>query len=130
MPLIAFLNKTGHLESVLNDIIIIIWTCISLFSYTGHFTVLSICSHNREVYFCINIIILFNPCSFTNNPQYIANVATTIYTLFGLIFFDLLYVAVMINYISQCQLLHYFVINVTEKVRHKAYGLGDAIKVC
>ena len=129
MPLIAFLNKTGHLESVLNDIIIIIRTCISLFSYTGHFTILSICSHIERFISVLILLSSFNPCSFTN-PQYIANVVTTIYTLFGFIFFDLLYVAVMINYISQCQLLHYFVINVTEKVRHKAYGLGDAIKVC
>ncbi len=72
-------------------------------------------------------IIIINSSS--RNHQYIAAVATTVYALVGFVFFDLLYIAVMINYISQCQLLYYYVINVTEKIRHKAYGLGDAIKV-
>lgn len=52
-----------------------------------------------------------------------------VFIVFGFIFFDLLYVAVILNYCSQCTLLHFYVINVCEKIRHKAYPLGDAVKV-
>lgn len=48
--------------------------------------------------------------------------------ILGFIFFDLLYIAIVINYSSQCQLLHFYVINIKDKVRHKAYQLGDAVR--
>ena len=45
-------------------------------------------------------------------------------------FFDLLYIAVVINYCSQCQLLTYYVENLIDKVQNKKYkNLNDAIKV-
>lgn len=63
------------------------------------------------------------------DPRYIATITIAVFCLVGFLFFDLLYVAVIVNYCSQCQLLHYYVVNVTEKIRHKAYALGDAVKV-
>lgn len=63
------------------------------------------------------------------SPEVLASSITTGVAVIGFMFFDLLYVAVVINYCSQCQLLCHYVTNVTEKIRHKAYALGDAIKV-
>lgn len=51
-------------------------------------------------------------------------------SMFGFIFFDLLYIAVVINYVSQCQLLSFYIENVTDKVENKRYKtLTDASKV-
>ena len=48
----------------------------------------------------------------------------------GFMFFDLLYIAVIINYCSQCQLLTYYIENTQDKVRNKKYGnLNLASKV-
>ena len=49
--------------------------------------------------------------------------------MLGFLFFDLLYAAVVINYCTQCQLLHYYVVGIKQKVLNKAYLLGDAVKV-
>lgn len=49
--------------------------------------------------------------------------------IFGFIFFDLFYVATVVNYASQCQLLCFYMDSIMDKVRNKAYSLGDAIKV-
>ena len=43
--------------------------------------------------------------------------------------FDLLYMAVVMMYTSQSQLLRFFISSIIDKVRTKAYSLGDAIKV-
>ena len=54
-----------------------------------------------------------------------------LFSIYGFIFFDLLYIAVIINYCSQCQLLTFFIENLQDKVRNKKYpNLGLAIKVC
>ena len=42
-------------------------------------------------------------------------------SLIGFLFFDLLYIAVTINYCSQCQLLTFYIENVLDKVRNKKY---------
>ena len=47
----------------------------------------------------------------------------------GFIFFDLFYVAAVINYASQCQLLCFYIASIMDKVQDKAYTLEDAIKV-
>ena len=51
-------------------------------------------------------------------------------SMLGFIFFDLLYIAVVINYVSQSQLLSFYIENVTDKVENKRYKtLTDASKV-
>ena len=52
-----------------------------------------------------------------------------IFSLFGLSFFDILYVAVVITYVSQNQLIQYYINSIIDKVRGKAYTLDDAVKV-
>ena len=52
-----------------------------------------------------------------------------IFSLFGFLFFDLLFVAVMVNYSSQCELLQVYIRNIKRKVLLKVYLLGDAVKV-
>ena len=52
-----------------------------------------------------------------------------IYSILGFVLFDLLYVAVVLTYVSQAQLLLTYVNSVIEKVQTKAYELGKAIKV-
>ena len=49
--------------------------------------------------------------------------------LLGFVCFDLLYMAVVMMYTSQSQLLRFFISSIIDKVRTKAYSLGDAIKV-
>ena len=49
--------------------------------------------------------------------------------MLGFVCFDLLYIAVVITYTSQSQLLWFYISSVLDKVRTKAYSLGDAIKV-
>ena len=49
--------------------------------------------------------------------------------LLGFVCFDLLYMAVVMMYTSQSQLLRFFISSITDKVQTKAYSLGDAIKV-
>ena len=55
--------------------------------------------------------------------------AFVIFSIFGFVCFDLLYVAVVINYTSQGQLLRYYIRSVMDRVRTKAYRLTDAIRV-
>ena len=62
--------------------------------------------------------------------RYITISSTTCFLCYlGFLFFDMLYVAVVINYCTQCQLLHYYVSSIKDKVVNKAYLLGDAVKV-
>ena len=51
-------------------------------------------------------------------------------SFWGFIFFDLLYIAVVINYSSQCQLIIFYIENIKDKVQNKAYkSLNEACKV-
>ncbi len=51
-------------------------------------------------------------------------------SLFGFIFFDFLYIAVIINYCLQCQLLTFYVNNIRKQVLSKNYkSLHEACKV-
>lgn len=52
-----------------------------------------------------------------------------IYSIFGFILFDLLYVAVVLTYMCQAQLLLTYINSVIDKVQTKAYDLGKAIRV-
>lgn len=52
-----------------------------------------------------------------------------LFTLVGFVFFDLLYFAVVIAYVSQGQLIQYYIVSIMEKVRAKTYSLEDSIKV-
>ena len=53
----------------------------------------------------------------------------SIFSLIGFLFIDLLYIAVMINYSCQCELLKAYIVNVKVKTHHKSYLLGDSVKV-
>ncbi len=52
-----------------------------------------------------------------------------LFSLVGFVFFDLLYFAVVITYVSQGQLIQYYIVSIMEKVKTKTYSLEDAIKV-
>eukprot|EP00731_Ephydatia_muelleri_P036876 Em0343g2a len=49
--------------------------------------------------------------------------------LFGFVFFDLLYISVVIYYISQAQLIIYLLRSIKDKVRNKVTSLGEAVKL-
>ena len=49
-------------------------------------------------------------------------------SIVGLVFFDLLYFAVVVAYGSYCQLIKYYVTRIMEKVK-EGYNLNTAIKV-
>lgn len=52
------------------------------------------------------------------------------FSMLGFIFFDLLYIAVVINYASQCQLLTFYIENIRDKIINKQYKtLSSALKV-
>ena len=52
-----------------------------------------------------------------------------IYSIFGFVLFDLLYVAVVLSYVSHAQLLLTYINSVIDKVQTKSYDLGKAIRV-
>ena len=52
------------------------------------------------------------------------------FAMLGFVFFDLLYIAVVINYASQCQMLTFYIDNIVDKVINKQYkSLTDAARV-
>lgn len=51
-----------------------------------------------------------------------------IISLIGFIFFDLLYILVIINYVSQCQLIIFFIQSIITSVSNKAKSLVEATK--
>lgn len=52
------------------------------------------------------------------------------FAMLGFVFFDLLYIAVVINYASQCQMLSFYIDNIVDKVQNKHYkNLNTATKV-
>ena len=60
----------------------------------------------------------------------VVHYSLVIFAYFGFLFFDLLYIAVTINYCSQCQLLTFYIDNIQDKVRNKKYdNLNLAMKV-
>ena len=66
----------------------------------------------------------------SNNTSYQAQRLTfSIFSLVGFMFVDLLYIAVIINYSCQCELLKAYIVNIKVKTRHKSYLLGDSVKV-
>ncbi|XP_019856102.1 PREDICTED: uncharacterized protein LOC105313927 [Amphimedon queenslandica] len=51
------------------------------------------------------------------------------FAMLGFVFFDLLYIAVVINYASQCQMLSFYIDNIVDKVQNKHYkNLNTATK--
>ena len=50
-------------------------------------------------------------------------------SLLGFMCFDLLHITVVMMYTSQSQLLQFFISSIIDKVRTKAYSIGDTIKV-
>ena len=60
-----------------------------------------------------------------NVPRYILVISS----LFGFFTFDALYGTVVINYVSQCELIIYFLRSVNVKVTTKSQPLDEAIKV-
>ncbi len=52
-----------------------------------------------------------------------------LFSLVGFVFFDLLYFAVVVTYVSQSQLIQYYIVSIMDKVRAKTYSLEDAVKV-
>ena len=72
------------------------------------------------------ILFLFRDIEVYAAVQYVLSVCAYI----GFLFFDLLYIAVTINYCSQCQLLTFYIDNIQDKVRNKKYdNLKSAMKV-
>ena len=66
------------------------------------------------------------------NSRYIHNVVwhiLVISSLFGFFSFDALYGTVVINYVSQCELIIYFLRSINVKVTTKSQPLDEAIKV-
>lgn len=59
----------------------------------------------------------------------ITRYALVIYSIFGFILFDFLYVAVVLSYVSHSQLLLTYINSVIDKVQTKTYDLGKAIRV-
>ena len=52
-----------------------------------------------------------------------------IYSIVGFVMFDMLYMAVVVSYVSHAQLLLTYINSVIDKVQTKAYDLGKAIRV-
>ena len=67
-----------------------------------------------------------------DGTDYIYNVRRhilVISALFGFVFFDFLYISVVIYYISQGELIIYLLRSIRDKVRNKIGSLDEAVKV-
>ncbi len=85
-----------------------------------------------KLYSNLFIIVIYFPVPlYRNDDDYkIVHYLLVVFAYFGFLFFDLLYIAVTINYCSQCQLLTFYIDNIQDKVRNKKYdNLNLAIKV-
>lgn len=73
----------------------------------------------------------FHLCSDTEHTivENVLRFFLVIFALLGLNFFDILYIAVVITYVSQNQLIQYYIGSIIDKVRAGAYHLDDAVKV-
>ena len=47
----------------------------------------------------------------------------------GFVFFDMVYLSVIITYASQSELIQFYILGIIDKVNTKAYSLEDAMKV-
>ena len=50
-------------------------------------------------------------------------------SLLGFVFFDMVYLSVIITYASQSELIQFYIMGIIDKVSTKAYSLEDAMKV-
>ena len=83
------------------------------------------CVHCYAVCYCVGAIVCRSLSSY-GAVKY----TLVVFSLFGFLFFDLLYIAVTINYCSQCQLLTFYIDNIQDKVRNRKYdNLNLAMKV-
>ena len=73
----------------------------------------------------------FDLCSATERgvKEDVLRYSFVIYSMIGFILFDLLYVAVVLTYVSHAQLLLTYIHSVIDKVQTKAYDLGKAVRV-
>ncbi|XP_064394287.1 uncharacterized protein LOC135341614 isoform X2 [Halichondria panicea] len=69
-----------------------------------------------------------NSTSLHSVPENIIRYVCVLFSLVGFVFFDLLYFAVVVTYVSESQLIQYYISSIMEKVRAKTYSLEDAIK--
>ena len=74
---------------------------------------------------CTDILVILLPSSPSPLRYFLV-----ILTLAGYIIVDLVYISVLINYVSQCQLIIVFITSITEGVRNKSLSLEEASKVC
>ena len=51
------------------------------------------------------------------------------FSLLGFVFFDMVYLSVIITYASQSELIQFYIMGIIDKVNTKAYSLEDAMKV-
>lgn len=51
------------------------------------------------------------------------------FSLLGFVFFDMVYLSVIITYASQSELIQFYIMGIIDKVTTKAYSLEDAMKV-
>ena len=89
-------------------------------------------AHSRtHMYIYMHPCLTFDPCSTTEHQlrEEILRYSFVIYSVFGFVLFDLLYVAVVLTYVSHAQLLLTYIHSVIDKVQTKAYDLGKAVRV-
>ena len=80
------------------------------------------------MYCCVcNIIYLFFYYYSSSPPVRIVLVAIS---LLGFIVFDVAYIAVVINYSMQCQLMIYYLQSICTRIQAKEWEIDEAIKVC
>lgn len=85
-----------------------------------------------ELYHKINayiMYIIFSPCSKPSSDDYGIRYVPIVFSLVVYFVFDLFYIAAIINYALQCQLITYL-INVTiKRIHNSCYEVDQAIKV-
>jgi hypothetical protein len=106
-----------------------VWMLLSLAANILRLISLRLLDDNTYLFFITSA----NLSALTNTTEHqlreeILRYSFVIYSVFGFVLFDLLYVAVVLTYVSHAQLLLTYIHSVIDKVQTKAYDLGKAVR--
>jgi hypothetical protein len=105
-----------------------VWVLLSLAGNIVRMISLRLLEDSTYFSFITPNITTLSPAVNRSTAKEILRYSLVFYSVFGFVLFDLLYVAVVLTYVSHAQLLLTYINSVIDKVQTKAYDLGKAIR--
>ena len=68
-------------------------------------------------------------CTHTDILRTMVRYFFVVFSLLGFVFFDMVYLSVIVTYASQSELIQFYIMGIIDKVNTKAYSLEEAMKV-